>query len=68
MAHARGLHDEQASQNAQRFVRECISTATLIYAHGPAILINRGPSELVGEHIFYALQIRTRTIIRKMIV
>ena len=56
---------EQASQNARRFapfVRECISMATLSYVHGTAILINHGPSEFVVERIFYALQVRTRTI------
>ena len=36
--------------------------ATLICAHGVANLTNRGPSELVEECIFYALQVRTRTI------
>ena len=62
---ARGLHAEQASRNARRFapfVRECISMATLVCAHGTTILTNREPSELVGERIFYALQVRTRTI------
>ena len=55
---------EQASQNAQRFVpfaRECVSM-TLICAHGTTMLTNCEPSELVGERIFYALQVRTRTI------
>ena len=36
--------------------------ATLVCAHGTAILTNRGPSELVEERIFYAIQVRTRTI------
>ena len=61
---------EQASRNVRRFVpcvRECISMATLVCAHGTAILTNRGPSKLVAECIFYALQVRTWTI-RKMIV
>ena len=31
----------------------------LVYAHGTAILTNRGPSELVAEDIFY---VRTQTI------
>ena len=44
------------------FRRECISMATLVCAHGTAILTNHGPSELVEERIFYALQVRTRTI------
>ena len=59
----------QASRNAL-FVRECIhiSMATLVCAHGTAILTNHEPSELVEEHIFFALQIRTQNIIRKMIV
>ena len=35
----------------------------LICAHGTTILTNREPSELVGERIFYALQVRTRTIL-----
>ena len=59
-------HAEQASWNTRRFapfVQECISMATLVYAHGTAILTNREPSKLVAERIFYALQVRTRTII-----
>ena len=35
---------------------------TRVCAHGTTILTNREPSELVGECIFYALQVRTRTI------
>ena len=35
---------------------------TLVCAHGTTILTNCESSELVGEHIFYALQVRTRTI------
>ena len=31
---------------------------TLVCAHGTTILINCEPSELVGERIFYALQVR----------
>ena len=55
---ARGL---QAfwTPNAWRFalfVRGCISMATVVCAHGTATLTNRGPSELVEECIFYALQ------------
>ena len=33
-----------------------------VCTHGTTILTNRGPSELVEERIFYALQVRTRTI------
>ena len=46
---------EQASQNARRFapfIQECISMATLVCAHGAAILTNRGHSELVAECIY----------------
>ena len=48
---------KQASRNVRRFtpfVRKCISSsmATVVYAHGTTILTNRGPSELVEEHIF----------------
>ena len=40
-----------------------------VHAHGTAILNNHGPSELVAERMFHALQVRTRTIIiRKTIV
>ena len=61
---------EQAPRNARHFapfVRECISScmATLACAHGTAILTNCGPSKLVAERIFYALQVN---IIRKMII
>ena len=64
---------KQASRNARRFVpalfvQECISMTTLVCAYGTANQTNLGPSELVGECIFYALQVRTRTIIRKMII
>ena len=58
---------EQANWNNARrfapFIWEYISIATLVCAHGTAILTNCGPSELVAERIFYALQVRTRTII-----
>ena len=47
------------------FVRECISMATLVYAHSTTILTKHGPSEVVEEHIFYALQVRTCTIYYK---
>ena len=56
---------EQASRNAwcfAPFIQQCISMATVVCAHGTAILTNREPSELVEERIFYALQVRTRTI------
>ena len=43
-------------------VQECISMATLVCAHGPTFLTNREPSELVAEHIVYALQVVTQTI------
>ena len=32
----------------------------LVNAHGTIILTNREPSKLVGECIYYALQVRTR--------
>ena len=41
---------------------------TLVCAHGTTILTNREPSELVAECMFYALQVRTLTYIRKMII
>ena len=56
----------QASRNERRFVLfawECVSMATLVCAHGTAILTNREPYELIAEHIFCALQVRTQTII-----
>ena len=46
---------ETRGASCRSFRRECISMATLVCAHGP--------SELVEECIFYALQVRTRTII-----
>ena len=48
---------KQASQNAWGFVpliQECISMATLVCAHGTAILTNSKPSEFMAEHNFYA--------------
>ena len=39
-----------------------LGPGNLVCAHGTTILTNREPSELVGEHIFYALQVRTRTM------
>ena len=59
---------QQASRNAWRFalfIQECIAMATLVYAHGTAILTNHGASKLVEERISYAIQVRTRTIISK---
>ena len=38
---------------------------TLLCAHGTIILTNHEPSELVGECIFYAFQVRTQTIQEK---
>ena len=34
----------------------------LVCAHGPTLLTNPEPCKLVEERIFYALQVRTRTI------
>ena len=45
------------------FARECVSMATLVCTHGTAILTNCESFELVEERIFYAFQVRTRTII-----
>ena len=62
---ARGLHAEQVSLNAWHFVlfiQECISIASLVCAHGTAIVTNRGPYEFVAERIFCALQVKTWTI------
>ena len=39
-----------------------LGPGNLVCAHGTTILTNRESSELVGERIFYALQVRTRTI------
>ena len=39
-----------------------LGLGNLVCAHGTTILTNRDSSELVGERIFYALQVRTRTI------
>ena len=44
------------SRNHNQQFTDC-EMATLVYAHGIAILTNRGPSKFVAEHIFYALQI-----------
>ena len=43
-------------------ISECISMATLPWAHSTAILTNYRPSELVEEPIFCALQVRTWTL------
>ena len=61
---------KQACQNTRCFaplarVQECIFMAprpwhNLVCAHD-TILSNRKPSKLVGECIFYAFQVRTRT-------
>ena len=39
-----------------------LGPSNLVCAHSTTILTNRESSELVGERIFYALQIRTRII------
>ena len=39
--------------------------ATLVCTHGTATLTNSGPSELVEEHIFHALQVRIQTVYKK---
>ena len=39
-----------------------LGPGNLVCAHDTTILTNRESSELVGERIFYALQVRTRTI------
>ena len=39
-----------------------LGPGNLVCAHGTTILTNNESSELVGERIFYALQVRTRTI------
>ena len=68
---ARGLHAELDRAGLSKraalctVVLEYISMATFVCAHGTAILTNRGASELVEEHIFYALQVRIRTIRKK---
>ena len=59
---------EQAYRNTRRLCRslelaENVSLRrNLVCAHGTTILTNHESSELVGECIFYALQVRTRTI------
>ena len=40
-----------------------LGPGNLVCTHSTMILTNRESSELVGEHIFYALQVRTRTIL-----
>ena len=57
-------------RNARRFRRSLENASLwplglgsdLVCAHGTTIVTNRESSELVGERIFYALQVRTRTI------
>ena len=67
---------EQACRNARRLCRLLelknaslwpLGPGNLICAHG-TILTNRESSELVGECIFYALQVRTQTIYTRKIV
>ena len=56
---------EQASGNARRFTpftQECISMATLVCAHGTAILTNRGPSELVPSEARSLLGLESRSM------
>ena len=62
---------EKACQNAQRLRHSLelenaslwsLVSGNLVCAHGIPILTNRESSELVGERIFYALQISTQTI------
>ena len=60
---------EQACRNARRLRRSLenaslwpLGPGNLVCAHGTTILTNRESSELVGERIFYALQVRTQTI------
>ena len=42
-----------------------IASISIVTAHGTAILTTRGPSELVAERIFYALQINMWQNLRK---
>ena len=62
---------EQACRNARHLRRLLelenaslwpLGPGNLVCAHGTTTLINHESSELVVERIFYALQIRTRTI------
>ena len=58
---------EQTCPNAWRYAPYAslwpLGPGTLVCAHGTTILTNREASELVAVHIFYALQVRTRTIL-----
>ena len=65
---------EQACQNARRLRHSLelenaslwpLGPGNLVCAHGTTILTNHESSELVGERILYAIQIRTG-IIRKL--
>ena len=62
---------EQACRNARHLRRSLelenaslwpLGSGNLVCAHGTTILTNRESSELVGERIFHALQVRMRTI------
>ena len=44
---------------SEALIQECVSMATLACAHGPTVLTNCEPSELVAECILYALQVQT---------
>ena len=37
-------------------IQECVSMATLVCAHGPTVLTDPEPSEVVAECIFYAMR------------
>ena len=56
---ARRLHCSLELENAFLWP---LGSGNLVCAHGTTILTNCESSELVEEHIFYALQVRTRTI------
>ena len=62
---------KQACQNARHLRHSLelenaslwpLGSGNLVCAHGTTILTNRESSELVGEHVFFALQVRTWTI------
>ena len=68
---ARGSMAEQACQNLRCLRRSLtlenaslwpLGPGNIVCAYGTTILTNRESSELVGERIFYALQVRTRII------
>ena len=53
------LGDQQDAHYFMPLIQECVSMATLDYAHGPTDLTNPEP---LAEYMFYALQAITRTI------